>query len=363
MPKEEKNENPYKIHNFIVHEVFWNGDEKSKIPDKLLRDKENNPSKLSAAVVLKLAKLFEETSLASGLFTSEKRPESGEPAVAPTLFHVKLMESYNEQEMKGFVDFTQKCTENFTYYHWGKAKTAKPGYLLFYHYTVNNSHFLAVVMLHKTQGIKLDEQLALEEVDQLDLSTLHLAARINLSIWSNPEKLNSRYIKFRLGKSTSDLRQFFTDFIGCNEYTEQKEDTAKLINAIEKHCQTKSYDSERMNQVLEEAADYCRAKENLNDEGQIKLSSLSNKIFPEAPEEFLILAQNEPFSLNEQFGIHNRTLSKFKRFSGSSKNLNISFLRKALDNDILFDREKRMLVITKIPPELLSELNTLNPTK
>lgn len=74
------------------------------------------------------------------------------------------------------------------------------------------------------------KDLSLDPVEGIDLDKLHMAARVNLSDWRANDPLKTRYISFRVGKSSGGVTDYFSDFIGCQEYTVAKEDTADLID-------------------------------------------------------------------------------------------------------------------------------------
>ncbi|HYN76435.1 MAG TPA: nucleoid-associated protein [Lamprocystis sp. (in: g-proteobacteria)] len=83
------------------------------------------------------------------------------------------------------------------------AQQAKGGYLLLNHYTHQGSHFLSVVLLRMRQGISLSKDLSFTEVDELNLDTLHMAARINLSDWR--AAATERYIAFKIDRQARDV--------------------------------------------------------------------------------------------------------------------------------------------------------------
>jgi len=172
------------------------------------REKVNDINSMSQQVAQELGTLFNNTSLAAGMFASEKQPQPGEIQKAPTVFEVNLDSHLDEGlAFPNFVDFTQVCTKNFTENFFGKTSNATPGYLLFFQHSFRKQQYLSVVMLRKTKGMRLNESLDLTESEQLDLSTLHLAARINLTSWRDDKRFDDeRYIRFKTGRKTAEVR-------------------------------------------------------------------------------------------------------------------------------------------------------------
>lgn len=342
------------ISNFIIHKVYWElRPDETKRPAFKLRDIENDVNGLSEQVVGLLGGLFRSTSLASGCFQSDTPTVEGEPPVEPSFFETQLRNGFVDNNFADFLALSQHATRDFAMHHWGRAGSAKPGYLLFYAYQFQNETFLAVVMLHETTGMVLDDNLVLNSVDPLDLNKLHLAVRINLTSWKDPARFSPKYLRFKLGTSAGDMRQFFTNFIGCNEYINNRTDTNALKSAIESFCDEKEFSAEQKNNTLQDAVDYI--KNNTNEDGHVSLEDLSNRLFPDNPADFRAHAQDN-HDLSEKIGIDKNSLSKFTNFNGRSPLLFIRFARSALGNEVEFDRASRTLKINAIPDDLLAML-------
>lgn len=353
-PEDERQQGRLLIKNFIIHKVFWElRPDETKRPTYKLRDIENDVNGLSEQVVGLLGGLFRSTSLASGCFQSDTPSVEGEPAIEPSFFESQLRVGFEDNAFTNFLELSQLATRNFAIHHWGRAGSAKPGYLLFYAYQYQNETFLAVVMLHETTGMVLDDDLVLNSVDPLDLNKLHLAVRINLTSWKDLDRLTPKYLRFKLGNSAGDMRKFFTNFIGCNEYINNRLDTTALKSAIESFCDLKEFSAEQKNSTLQDAVDYI--KNNTNDDGQISLEALSNRLFPDSPADFRTHAQDN-HNISDKIGIDKGVLSKFTNFNGTSSLLSIRFVRRALGNEVIFDSVNRTLQINAIPEGLLAML-------
>jgi len=335
------------IKHFIVHKAIRNS--KTKKFESKLRKKENPIDGLSETVTSKLVKLFNKTSLSSGCFLNDKDDNNTVPQFAH-----QLGKYWNGKDFTNFVAFTRFLTDYFYINHLSKSN-AKGGYLLFYHIErENKDNFLSVVLLNNIDGFELSDDLDFGVAERLELEHIHLGARINITSWK--EGLSTRYISFRQGKTSSDMREYFTNFIGCDEFTEEKEDTEALIEAIQEMCINLSYDDSKIERVKESAFDYCKEKKEL---GQpVELDILSKQIFPEDHEGFIELSQEEPYNLSGSFSVNSTTLNKLVRYRGYSKDLRISFNHKLLGNDIEFDPKTKHLKIKKIPNDLLSQLMT-----
>ena len=90
------------------------------------------------------------------------------------------------------------------------------GHVLFAHYQQGMTDYLAIALLHHSEGVLVTDDLDVTPSRHLDLSQLHLAARINVSGWLN-NKHSKQYISFIQGKSGKKASEYFRDFIGCQE--------------------------------------------------------------------------------------------------------------------------------------------------
>ncbi len=88
------------------------------------------------------------------------------------------------------------------------------GHVLFAHYQQGMTDYLAIALLHHSEGVAVTEQLDVTPSRHLDLGQLHLAARINVSEWQN-NKQSKQYISFIKGKNGKKVSEYFRDFIGC----------------------------------------------------------------------------------------------------------------------------------------------------
>jgi nucleoid-associated protein YejK len=78
------------------------------------------------------------------------------------------------------------------------------GHVLFAHYQQGMTDYLAIALLHHSEGVAVSETLDVTPSRHLDLGQLHLAARINVSEWQN-NKQSKQYI-FRSSRARTAKR-------------------------------------------------------------------------------------------------------------------------------------------------------------
>lgn len=335
------------IHNFIVHQII-----RDSVKNAFLKPRggENTIDELTSEVVDNLLDLFNNTGLQTGSFGQE----SGKPKFEQTL-------SKNSQCIDGkfeFHDFTQMTIDLARILEGemnkGGGKAAKPNYIVFFHHTTNEKSFFTVITLLETKGFTL-ENLSFQKIERLDLDRLHLAARIRLHDW-NDEISKDKYISFRIGKN-SEMRDYFQEFIGCEEFTAAKVETKSLVEAIKKCCfDIYGDESDKVHEILDLAGSYC--KDSKDEEGKISIISLGKHLFPDNDGYLLRIAQDEPYGLSERVSINNRGLQALRRFHGRNKKMSISFDSDLIQSrKVFYDEKKGSLTFYELPKDLKTSLD------
>ncbi len=91
--------------------------------------------------------------------------------------------------------------------------------------------YLAIALLHHSEGVAVNESLEVSPSRHLDFGQLYLAARINISEWRN-NKQSMQYISFIKGKGGKKVTDYFRDFIGCQEGIDSPGETRALLKAF-----------------------------------------------------------------------------------------------------------------------------------
>ena len=338
------------IKHIIVHELAKEPLEKV-VPN--LRGEENPKNDHADRVSSQLANLFKAMNI--GSFTKLDHPSLPGPP-----FESLLIKYFDGNDFKDFVAFSHAAAELLvSKLNEPTAQQAKGGYLLFNHYLHQTKHFISVVLLRMRQGISLAEDLSFTEVDELNLDTLHMAARINLTDWKTSG--GDRYIAFKIGRQAREVTDYFSNFIGCREYTLAKADTRALVDATRDYCERRELDEPDTLAARRAVEGLCR--DHLRNEKTITLEGISKLLdahYPPENEEdhdlFLTIAQTD-YSLTNTPAIDKNTLRRFVRFSGRTTKLYISFDAELLEEGGLkYDRESKSLTITELPDSLLQDL-------
>jgi nucleoid-associated protein len=227
------------------------------------------------------------------------------------------------------------------------------GHVLFAHYQQGMTDYLAIALLHHSEGVAVTEALDVTPAKHLDLGQLHLAARINLSEWQNNQQ-SKQYISFIKGKNGKKVSEYFRDFIGCQEGVDAPSETRTLLKAFSDFVESEDLAEEQAREKTDTLVDYATSQAKLGE--PITLEELSGLIDEERPRAFYEHIRNKDYGMATEFPADKRTLSQFRRFTGRAEGLSISFEAHLLGSAIEYDEARDMLIIRQLPTQLKDQL-------
>ncbi|MDK8463436.1 nucleoid-associated protein [Marinobacter sp. SS13-12] len=343
------------IKNIIIHEVDRT---KATLEGSYIyldtRDDENPIDEHSKNLVTTLSNLFRKTGLSSGNFQEPAEEDDDLPKLE------RLIDKYyNGESFNDFVAFSKSVARHLKE-ELGKTKTGKGGYLWLNFYEHNGFDFLSLVILRRKNALQIKD-LSLDEIEEIDLDKLHMAARVNLTQWKESDPLTDRYIAFKIGRTTAEVTGYFREFIGCSETIKATKDTNNLVSVTKKYCLIHGFNDTKAENAKREVEELCLK---WLDEGRPvyidNISSFLDNIYIESEEDkgsFIEIAQNEPYNLNNQISIDRNALRKLRRYKGFSKKVSISFDSDLLGKTIQFNKGDKSLTFTELPEDLLQQLH------
>ncbi|MES2818340.1 MAG: nucleoid-associated protein YejK [Pseudomonadota bacterium] len=227
------------------------------------------------------------------------------------------------------------------------------GHVLFAHYQQGMTDYLAIALLHHSDGVAVTETLDVRSAKHLDLSQLHLAARINMSEWQNNVH-SKQYISFIKGKSGKKVSEYFRDFIGCQEGVDGPGETRTLLKAFSDFVESEDLPEESAREKTKTLVDYASSQAKRGE--PMGLQELSGLIDEERPRAFYEHIRNKDYGLSPEIPADKRTLSQFQRFTGRAEGLSISFEAHLLGSKIEYDEAQDRLIIRNLPTQLTDQL-------
>lgn len=262
-----------------------------------------------------------------------------------------LLTGYLEEQIN-FIDYTHQSM-NLLKHYIDQASKATGGYMVFVNYTLFGSDFMMIIMLNNVAGVAVDNDLGISHIDYLDISKLHLAARVDLSLWQDDPK-SGRYISMIRGKESNKLSEYFRLFIGSDETINSQHETSELLTAVSQYCEDNIHDDEQKSQFKQKSADYCLEQA---DKGQnVVLKDFSGYVADSAVDDFMNYIKSEEFDLNSEISPNKTVIRRFNKISGRNQQVSITINEEALGDTVIYDAEKETLTFSDLPSSLKKQL-------
>lgn len=251
-----------------------------------------------------------------------------------------------------FLEFSREAVEHLQKLM-EESNLSVGGHVLFAHYQQGMTDYLAVALLHHNEGVAVTDELDVTPSRHLDLSQLHLAARINISEWQN-NKQSKQYISFIKGKNGRKVSEYFRDFIGCQEGVDGPGETRTLLKAFSDFVESEDLPDQSAREKTKTLIDYASAQAKLGE--PMGLEELSELIDDERPRAFFDHIRNKDYGLSPEIPADSKIIKAFKKFTGRSAGISISFEAHLLGKAVEFDAENGSLLIKNLPVDLVNQL-------
>lgn len=324
------------IHNIVVHKL-----QKDRQTESVLALAESVlPNDSSADTLMQqIKKIYNgKSSKAWGVFQDNQT----------TYPFSRLLQSYLSDD--DFLEFSLQSM------HLLKSKIdnqrlATGGYLLFVHY----DDYLMIVMLDDVDGTMITDDLQIQETTHLDMSKLHLAARVGIETWEADE--DRKYLSLIKGTNKRDYALYFQDFIGCDEFSEPKEQTRTLIRIVNDYCHEHELDSHETKRVKKGVFDFCDTKRKAKE--AVELSELANAVFSSEPEVFLEHCRRDEYTLSDSFELDNKELKRLTYISVKGTGFSLSFNVELLGETVHYDQETKSLQFESLPDDVINNIESI----
>lgn len=255
-------------------------------------------------------------------------------------------------EQEDFVRFSQLALEHLKK-QLDEHTISLSGHVLLAHYQQGMTHYLMIAVLQHSEGMVITDSLDMNEARHLDLSQLHLAARINLSEWQNNPQ-SKQYISFLKGKNGKKVIDGFRDFLGCEEGVDGPSETRTLLKAFSDFVESEDLPEEQAREKTDNLISYAN---NQSRRGEVvSIEGLSEVLDEENPRAFYNHIRNKDYGLSPEIPADKRTLNAFRRFTGRAEGISISFESHLLGSKVEYDEARDMLIIRQLPTQLKDQL-------
>ncbi|MBM1186773.1 nucleoid-associated protein YejK [Pseudomonas lundensis] len=251
-----------------------------------------------------------------------------------------------------FIEFSITAVEHLTRLM-EESNLSVGGHVLFAHYQQGMTEYLVVALLQHSESVTVNADLSVTPSKHLDFGNIHLATRINLSEWRNNPQ-SRQYISFLKGSKGRKATDYFRDFIGCQEGVDGPGETRTLLKAFSDFVAAEDLHEDSAREKTQALVSYSMAQAKIGE--PIALDELSELIDEDRPKAFYDFIRNKDYGLSPEIPADKRTLNQYRRFTGRTNGLSISFESHMLGSAIEYDAEAGSLLMRDLPTQLRDQL-------
>ena len=251
-----------------------------------------------------------------------------------------------------FIEFSRTAVEHLTNLM-EESNLSVGGHALFAHYQQGMTEYLVIALLQHSESVTVNADLSVTPSKHLDFGSINLATRINISEWRNNPQ-SRQYISYLKGSKGRKATDYFRDFIGCQEGIDGPGETRTLLKAFSDFVESEDVPEESAREKTSTLVSYSMAQAKLGE--PITLDELSELIDEDRPKAFYDFIRNKDYGLSPEIPADKRTLNQFRRFTGRTEGLSISFEAHLLGSKIEFDKDTGTLTVRGLPTQLIDQL-------
>ena len=227
------------------------------------------------------------------------------------------------------------------------------GYLVIAHLQQGDTETLLMALIHQREGIGVNDAHQAVPAAPLNTSQLTLAARINLTQWQSGAE-STQYVSFLKDRGGKKLADGVAALLGMEEGIDAPAETRTLLKAFSDYVEKEDLDDDASREKTDTLVDY--ANEQLRRGEPMTLEELSELVDEQQPKAFYDHIRNADYGLSPEIPPDKRTISQFRRFTGRSGGVSISFDSHLLGSSIEYDETQDRLIIKQVPKQLKEQL-------
>lgn len=260
-----------------------------------------------------------------------------------------------------------------------KKSGATGGHIFFGQYQTNGSEFLLVAMIKQKGAITLSADLRPTEIQEIDMSKLHQAARINLARYGehlsagtadggavqapaeSPEE--KTYLCFVNRRGREEVADYFVDALGCVKGTSSSQLTTKLLRSVKQYVRNLPDIAGAHTEIKQGVVDYMQSLE----QGQnVKLDEVVHaakaKVHPTQAQQLDGLKQflnSEQCQIPDEFPLSRQALKPHIRINARRPNWGLWFetgIVGIADSELLYDANQKRLTLTDLPSDTIGSI-------
>lgn len=256
---------------------------------------------------------------------------------------------------------------------------ATGGHIFFGQYRTNGSEFLLVAMIKQKGAITLSEDLRPTEIQEIDMSKLHQAARINMARYgehldeategnegaaeADETSEEKTYLCFVNRRGREEVADYFVDALGCVKGTSSSQLTTKLLRFVKQYVRDQPEIADLQPEIKQSVLDYMQS---LGEGQSVRLDEVVHAAKAKVhPTQAQLLDGLKPFLNSEQcqipdeFSLSRQALKAHIRINAKKQNWGLWFETGVVgvaDSELLYDATQKRLTLTDLPPDTIESI-------
>ncbi|HAU5008124.1 nucleoid-associated protein [Proteus mirabilis] len=353
------------IKNVIIHEFIKEAKkpvDKSKMfnfRDSVLDPKNQNVSGLVSTITGLYGK--KGNSAYYGIF----KEDTTKRGPIPNKFEEYFV--YGDKNTQNFIDFTVSITKQIAE-EAEKEIWSSGGFLIYADYLSDATRYFIITMVKNKPGMRISSKLEPEELEQLDLSKIHQAARINFSRYeqyqnsAKVEKSDLNYLSFISKTPYTNAASYFITALGCDKGISSTKATQQLPYEIKKFFESHEELKPSSLNFRKKVIDYLGDK--ISNNQPAKLSDIEDmakthmtNIDDERKETLVSLLierlNSDEVQIPSEFNVNKAAYEKMKNISYKSVGFGYTFEKGMLginkSASVCYNQKEKSLTFTSLP--------------
>ncbi|MCY9873832.1 nucleoid-associated protein [Vibrio barjaei] len=214
-----------------------------------------------------------------------------------------------------------------------------------------DSEHIVVAFVPQSMSLKVDAPNRLSITEILDFRSIEHCVDVNLTDLMGG--LSNRYLSVLKGKSKA-TQEFIRQFVEHEVTLDIKEQSQLLNQAVKDYCQEHIPGKMEQDVLKRQVHNYCNDMAKSGSE--LELKELSREVETSSDFNLNDFVVSQGYELRDSFPVSANETKKMVRYSGSGAGLTINFDSELLGERVVYDKEKDVLVISGIPPNLKHQL-------
>ncbi|CAH7279505.1 MULTISPECIES: nucleoid-associated protein [Vibrio] len=257
---------------------------------------------------------------------------------------------------------------------YGKASNNTPasgGHILFADYVQGGVRYFLSAMVKQKPGYKITGELKVEDLEYIDLSRLHQAAKISFSKYeefflaSQAEQYDINYLSFVSPRNHNKTAGYFISAFGCKAGSPSAKATQAVVSESQKFFNENEQLAEHSPTISKKLYEYLDDKQHSGDPAKLsEIEKIAREFFPaedadELAERFVEHLNSDAVAIPNEFSVNKSKLHNMTHivYKGDEFQLTLDKDDIGQDEDAKFYYDGDRLTITDLPPEFKSMLD------